>query len=261
MKIVRAAGRLARPLLVGGVLIVAFMAVAVFQHAAPSLTISLKVAVAAGLTALLIGLYLRDHQRARARRATLFADCLALFDAYKVVQSDVDYPVLQGRYRGFDVRLDPVLDDIACRKLPSLWLKATLIAPTPYGGALDLLARPRGVEFYSPSEDLAHRVAMPKGWPADASLRTNDPQTMPPLDIVGLHIGVFDDPQTKELVITPHGVRLVRQIWQAERAHYLVLRQSVFAEDRVAANVVQPMLERLIELCGSLAAEQLRRAS
>jgi hypothetical protein len=251
----------AGPLLAAGALLAGLIAAVALQRLSPSLSSALKIASALALVCLLVGLYARDHQRSRTRRAVLFTDCLDLFDAYKVIQSDVDYPTLRGRYCGFDVRLEPVLDDIACRKLPSLWLKATLLAPTRYEGALDLLARPRGIEFYSPSEDLPHRIALPEGWPVDASLRTDDPQNMPPLEIVAPHIGAFDDPQTKELVITPHGVRFVRQIWQGERAHYLVLRQSVFAQDNMAPAVVKAMLDRLIELSVALAPHELRAAS
>ncbi|MEA2781959.1 MAG: hypothetical protein QOK29_3503 [Rhodospirillaceae bacterium] len=210
----------------------------------------LGIVVAAVL--ILAWLYRRDRERYRRLRGGFFADCLDLFQTYRVVQDDVDFPVLEGRYRGFDVRLEPIVDHITFRKIPSLWLKVTLLAPVAYTGVFDLLVRPRGSEFYSPIGDLEHRVPMPSGWPEDAEIRSDDPAGMPPIDRIAPHIRLFNDPRLKELLITPRGVRLVYQAQQAERAHYAVLRQIEFAEHRLPHGLARRLMEAVLEIHDSV---------
>jgi hypothetical protein len=202
--------------------------------------------------AVLPALYVWEARRVRRGRAAFFAPALALFDRYRVTQDGAYFPVLEGRYRGFDVRLEPVLDDMTWRKLPSLWLKATVLNLNPSRGTLDFLVRPQGGEFYSPAADMAQRVPVPQGWPQHAILCTDRRETMPPLDILTAHMTAFEDPRTKELVITPRGVRLVYQAAQGDRASYLVLRQAKFAAKQVDQNLVSALLDRVIAIAQEL---------
>jgi hypothetical protein len=142
------------------------------------------------------------------------------------------------------------LDTVAWRKIPSLWLKVTVLAPNPGIGVLDFLVRPQGVEFYSPSAELPHQVRVPDGWPQHAILCTDDTARMPRLH--ERHAALFDDPHMKELLITAKGVRLVRQLWQAERAEYLVLRQAKFANVRAEVGLVESLLNAVIGISASL---------
>jgi hypothetical protein len=199
-------------------------------------------------------LYRRDARLERQRRALFFDHCLDLVDSGRVTRENRGYPVMEAKYRGYDVRLEPVLDTIAWRKIPSLWLKVTVLAPNPVSGVLDLLVRPRGTEFYSPSDELDIRVAVPSGWPKDAIICTRDRATMPRLDQIAPHIHLFDDPRMKELVVTPSGTRLVYQAMQAERAYYLVLRQARFAEPRLDPKIASRLLDAAIAISRSLAA-------
>src|SRR5262245_12086989 len=57
-------------------------------------------------------------------------------------QGTVGYPQLVGRYRDLPVRLHPVIDTLAIRKLPSFWLLATIPDPLPLKATFDLLMRP-----------------------------------------------------------------------------------------------------------------------
>ena len=181
----------------------------------------------------------------------LFSQCLGLFQSYRVTQNGGDFPVLEGRYKGFPVRLEPVPDTLAWRKLPSLWLKATLLTPNAVGGVLDFLVRPQG-EFFSPADELPHRLPVPVNWPQHALLCTDDIAAMPPMETLKAHSALFDDPRLKELLITPRGTRLVRQLWQAERAEYLVLRQAKFADACAEPAVVESLLESLIAISACL---------
>ena len=204
------------------------------------------------IAALLVlpALYVRDSVRERRRRGDWFTDALPLLDSYRVTQQGQGWPVLTGRYQGVEVRLEPVLDDMAWRKLPSLWLKATVLTPNPARGTLGLLVRARGGEFYSPTAEMAHRLVLPKAYPPDALL-CSDCVHSAPVQAVENQIAAFDDPRMKELVITPRGVRLVYQAAQGERADYLVLRQARFTQAKVGAGLVKSLLDRAIAIAAA----------
>jgi len=205
-------------------------------------------ATAAIVLCCLAGVYRYERSRCRRARAALFSECLDLFDAYRVTQDGAAYPVLVGTYRGVEVRLEAIVDDLAWRKLPSLWLKTTIFTSHAYRGVFDLLMRPRGAEFYSPSAHLEHHLPLPADWPRDALLCTDDPAAMPPLSVLSDHIAVFADPRMKEMVITPRGVRLVRQIRQAKRAHYAVLRQAEFEQKALERDVLAALLQAALAI-------------
>jgi len=200
-----------------------------------------------GALLVLPAIYLRDSAAEKRRRGDWFAPALSLFSSYRVTQQGKNWPVLTGRYCGRDVRLEPVLDDLTWRKLPSLWLKVTLLAPNPERGTLGFLVRPRGGEFYSPTADMASRLPIPAHWPSDAILRSDDRKEAPQLDLTA-----FADPRLKELVVSPAGVRLVYQAQQGERASYLVLRQASFAEPHVELAPVKALLDQVIALTAEL---------
>jgi hypothetical protein len=197
--------------------------------------------------------YSRDRERQRSLRGAFFKDCMSLFPTCKVVQDDVQFPVLTGRYNGFAVKLEPILDDMTVRKLPSLWLRVSLYAPVPYAGVFDLLARPRGNEFYSPAYELPLEVRAPSGWPADAVIRSDDPEQMPPVATLAPHLHLFDDVKMKEMLVAGGGVRLVYQFDQAERAEYSVLRQSYFVKSRLTPDLARGLLEAATAIYQSVA--------
>ena len=66
-------------------------------------------AIAALLVALVVLplILARDSIRDRRRRGDWFAPVLPLLDAYRVTQDGKGWPVLTGRYRGQEVRLEP----------------------------------------------------------------------------------------------------------------------------------------------------------
>ena len=123
-----------------------------------------------------------------------------------------------------------------------------------YQGIFDLLIRPRGTEFYSPSIDLGHAVRLPPGWPVDAALRSDDPAQMPPLEIMARHRFLFEDLRLKEMLVTPKGVRLVYQVQQAERAQYLVMRRVEFADNTLSLSLARRLLEAVLAIRSSLVA-------
>ena len=162
----------------------------------------LSYAVVLAGVAVLVMLYRRDRSLLKAQRAKFFDLCLDLFQAYRVTQDGPDYPLLSGRYRDHEVRLQPLVDNMAWRKVPVLWLKVTVLKPNSYQAILDFLVRPGGVEVYSPSDELHYHLPLPGGWPEQALLCTDDPSSTPPLELITPHMGVFADVYMKELVVT-----------------------------------------------------------
>ena len=63
-------------------------------------------------------LYRRDRRLLKAQRAKFFDLCLDMFQAYRVTQDGAVYPLLSGRYRDHEVRLEPLIDNMAWRKVP-----------------------------------------------------------------------------------------------------------------------------------------------
>ena len=200
----------------------------------------------------LVWLYRRDKSRFERERAQLFEDLRGLLAEAEISRSPGDYPKLAGRYRGYAVSIDAVVDHIAVRKLPSLWLRATILTAIPCPGACDIMARAHNVEFFSPAGDLDHVLKLPAGWPDHLTVKTDDPDAMPSEAILTRHIGVFEDPRVKELLVTPRGVRLVRQAAQGARAEYMVLRQALFGPVRVPREQLTAMLDAAIALAEDL---------
>lgn len=97
----------------------------------------------AGLDGLVL-LHWQERRKIKQMRAAFFSDCLGLFSRYRVVQDHFGYPVLEGCFNGAEIRLEPVLDNVTPRKLPSLWIKVTLLAPVRYRGGFRFHAASAG---------------------------------------------------------------------------------------------------------------------
>jgi hypothetical protein len=224
----------------------------------PEIVSLLVIALCAAGIVVLIIMHRRNRAAVRLKRSALFARTYELFDAYRVTQDRLDYPILTGEYRGCTFHVDAVVDTLTVRKLPVLWLRVSLLAPLPGTAALDILVRSQNVEFYSPANDLGHQLRALPGWPADAIVRTNDPSRAPDLLVINRHMGVFDRAQTKELLITEKGVRLVHMQDQGRRAEYLVLRQAEFEHDSVDQQLLRDLMDRTISLHQDLTAADNR---
>lgn len=207
------------------------------------------------LVTVLAYMYRRDRNQLREARAAMYEDCAHLFDEAQALQDDVNFPVLTGRYQGYRIKLEPIADYLAFRKIPSLWLLATVYSDNPYGGAFDFLVRPQNVEFWSPIWKMETSLPLPSGWPEFAIARTDGRGEVPPLDRLQPHKGLFQDDKVKELLVTPKGVRIVYQADQAERAYYMVLRQLVFTNFRLSPELVTSLLDRAISIHEGLVAD------
>lgn len=205
-------------------------------------------ALAVFLVAVLWYMYRRDRRRIRDGRAAMYEDCAPLFENPRIVQDDVNFPVLTGVYQGFRIKLEPIADYLAFRKIPSLWLLATVYCENPYRGVFDFLIRPQNVEFWSPAWKLESELDIPPGWPDHAIARSDDPAHAPPGGKLAPHGDLFEDLKVKEVLVTPRGVRIVYQADQAERAYYMVFRQLVFENFRLAPELVTRLLDRAVAI-------------
>ena len=197
---------------------------------------------------LLVAMHRRNRAAVQRRRSALFEPAYDLFESYRVSQDGIDYPVLDGRYRGNDFHLDAIVDTLTFRRIPVLWLRVSLLASLPGTATLDILVRSQNTEFYSPGNRLPHVLPPRPGWPADAVVRTDDPDRAPNLTAIERHMVVFARPQTKELLVTAKGVRIVHMLDQARRAEYLVLRQAEFEQGAVDKEILRDLMDRTIAL-------------
>jgi hypothetical protein len=215
----------------------------------PAETVWLIVLAASlALIGLLIVMQRRNRRSLKQHRAGLFTASYGALETYRITQAGIDYPEMQATYRGHAFHVDVVVDTLTIRKLPVLWLRVSLLAPLPGIATLDILVRSQNVEFYSPSADLPHRLEPRAGWPADAMVRTDNRGRLPDLSVLDRHIDIFNEPRTKELLVTPKGVRIVCMVDQARRAEYLVLRQAEFDNPQVTADLLRDLMDRAIAL-------------
>jgi hypothetical protein len=192
--------------------------------------------------------HVTDRARVRAQRRALFDGCLQRFDDVEITQDGINYPVLDGRYRGFEVKVEAIVDHVSFRKLPQLLVAVTLRAAAPCGVVVDVLARPQNTEFYAPWSRLAYGVRSRSGWPAHVLARTDSPEPLRLLDVLDRRMQLFEDLKVKELLITPRGVRVVYLVKEGERGPYLLLRQAVFEAARLDAELAERLLRTLIAL-------------
>lgn len=193
-------------------------------------------------------MHIHHRRRIKNQRAGMFAHCKTLFSEAKVTQDDVNFPVLEGHYQGFPIKLEPIADHVGFRKLPSLWLLITVKAPQPYKGVFDFLVRPQNIEFFSPSEHLEHQLEVPGNWPQYATLKTDNPANMPPVERLDKHMDLFDDNKTKELLITAKGIRIVYQANQANQNTYRTLRSLSFEDLTIKRERLQELLDKAIAI-------------
>jgi len=162
------------------------------------------------------------------------------------------YPCLTGYYAGVPVQVLPVVDTLAVRRLPAMWLLVTVQAPLKVGAKLDLMMRPAGPTTFSNFDFLPCTLECPAGFPEHAVLRTDDFARAPPVSWLEGHLEVFENVRAKELLVTAQGLRLVWLLAEAERARYGVFRQAEFGAVDIAPALLRELLDRLLALRTSI---------
>lgn len=184
-------------------------------------------------------------RRVREDRGSLFDAVAGLFDNVRVHQDGLNFPVLTGAYRGHPIRLEPVVDTVAFRKLPVLWLVLQQQRELSVGAPVDILLRPMGTEFFSPNNDFGQERRAVQGFPADARIASPDWRNAPPLTMFAPHQRFLSDPRAKELYVTEHGVRLVWRLAEGSQTHYRTTRRADLGSVRVLPAELLPVLNTL----------------
>jgi hypothetical protein len=218
-----------------------------------TLTTLLGIAAAIGLAVHLATKLRRAAEKRAAAPDLLFAKIKPLIENARYEgEGGVGYPQLVGRYRDLPVRLYPVIDTLAIRKLPSLWLLVTIPEALPVRATFDLMMRPAGPTTFSNFDHLPVTLDSLPDLPNYAVVRTDDPEHVLPHHVVAPHLDIFGDPHAKELLITPKGLRFVWQVAEADRARYGVFRQAEFGTVELDPYLVSSLLDRLIALRTSI---------
>lgn len=208
---------------------------------------------AVALSALLARQFRNRHARQRRAPDELFGEAVALFqDARIEPGATAGSHRLVGRYRDLPTQVQTVVDTLAVRKLPSLWLMVTIPEPLPLTATFDLMMRPSGPTSFSNFDHLPDIMERPADFPEQAVLRTDDARHVLPTHVLAPHLEPFFNPRAKELLVTPKGIRMVIQLAEADRARYGVFRQAEFGEVSLAPALLQDVLDRLIAMRQSI---------
>jgi hypothetical protein len=163
----------------------------------------------------------------RERRAVL-RTVEELFTEVTVTQDGIGYPSLRGRWNGHAVKIDLVVDTLAMRQLPTLWMLVSVLRPLPVRTPIDITLRPRSSDIVSAGTTFAYEHTPPIGWPRDIRVSTSQP-ALPPLEVLGEFMELLEQPTTKDLLIAPGGVRIVHELARGAISQYRVVRRPKFA--------------------------------
>ncbi|MEW9807386.1 hypothetical protein [Mesorhizobium marinum] len=194
-----------------------------------------------------IAMLARKEFRADLRRRGTLLDAAAglVGDAQVTIGGD-GYPRLLGTSSGNRISMEVVADSLVPRRLPQLWLKLTMLAPEPRPRpSIGVLARPVGTEFYSRVLGLPDTIAPSFSSDMPLLMRGSDVTDDAVQRTSGLFRTLLSDPGLKEIVITPRGAGLVRQIAEGDRGAHVLYRQIRFPVEQVPADLVRNALDEL----------------
>lgn len=210
-------------------------------------SVVLGLVVIAGLGARLVYVFRRTQERRKAVTEALFADALEIIEEPRFEQQGANgFPRLSGKYDGFPVQIHPIVDTLATRRLPALWLLVTVQDRLPLKARFDMMMRPAGPTTFSNFDHLPYTLQHPEGFPEHAIIRTDDADGVLPASTIKPHLALFFGSQAKELLITENGLRIVWLLAEAERARYGIFRQAEFGSPEIDQEVLRDILDRLL---------------
>ena len=197
------------------------------------------------LCAHLLHLARRSRARAADESAADLASLSKVLDGVRGAASGTaGVSTFVGTWRGHQVQVRTIVDTLATRKLPALWLSVTLIGDTSMPAVFDMMMRPGSATTFSNFDFLPHGVPAPASYPEGAVIRTDSAGVSLPLHVIARHLDGFGDPNAKELLVTRNGVRLVWLLAEADRARYGVFRQAAFTRGAIDPQLVASLLAR-----------------
>jgi hypothetical protein len=110
------------------------------------------------------------------------------------------------------------------------------------------MARPSGNEPFSRFPTLPHSLPTPPDLPAHVVIRTDNATMIPTSDLISAHADLFNDPQVKELVLSPKGIRIVILAEEADRGRFLIFREAEMGRTPLSPARLESILGRLATL-------------
>ncbi|MDX8469940.1 hypothetical protein RFM26_30110 [Mesorhizobium sp. VK23B] len=199
-----------------------------------------------------------DHRAALAQRRGLLDEATGLFPNAKISVAPDHFPMLVSRLEdGRQIGVELLADTMVTRRLPQLWLRATLSeAGERCRPTIGALARPTGAEYYSLVHDMPEWMTPPETG-ASLLMRGDGRATARQVERAGtMFRSLFADPAMKEAVISPRGTRVILQAAQGERAAHLFLRQVRFPVTTISASLVKEAVAKAEALSEALAANE-----
>lgn len=213
----------------------------------------LGIVVAVALVAYLVRRVLRERDRQRREPERFYGRATGALDDPRFEDTgSVGLPRVTGRYRGFHVQVQAVVDTLATRRLPALWLLVTLQDALPIRSRFDLMMRPTSATTFSNFDFLPVTMPRPPDFPEHAVLRTDDAGPPLPAHVIAPHLDVFQNTSAKELLITGNGVRFVWLLAEGSRARYGVFREADFGDVDLDPMLLCNLLDRLVAVRQSI---------
>lgn len=191
---------------------------------------------------------IRDSRSRTQARASYFSQVKPLFDGGETRIQPTGFPRMTGRRAGlaFDLQLIP--DTLTFRKLPALWVLVTLPEALPLEATLDLMARPSGNEPFTRFATLPQSLPTPPDLPTEVAIRSDDATRSAASGLIARHADLFTDPNVKELVLSPKGLRIVILAEEADRGRFLIFREAEMGRSPLPPSRLEPLLDRLAAL-------------
>jgi hypothetical protein len=187
----------------------------------------LALLLAAAAIAVLVAVQVRHTRRVRVERRAVLDEVVALLSGAEVVQDGIGFPRVSGLLDGERVKVELVVDALAMRGLPTLWLVVTLPREVAIADPVEIVMRPRTPDMLSPAGKLRYEHEPPAGWPHDVRIATARPDP-PPLHALRDWLGFLRDPRVKSLLVGPGGVRVVQELGRGDVGRYRVTRRAKF---------------------------------
>lgn len=191
---------------------------------------------------------IRDSRSRTQAHASYFSEIKPLFDGGETRIQPTGFPRMTGRRAGLAFDLQVIPDTLTFRKLPALWVLVTLPEALPLEATLDLMARPSGNEPFTRFATLPQSVPTPPDLPREVAIRSDDATGIPASGLIARHADLFTDPNVKELVLSPKGLRIVILAEEADRGRFLIFREAEMGRSPLPPTRLEPLLDRLAAL-------------
>lgn len=191
----------------------------------------------------------REARIAAAARRAILDPSENVLDAAKVELNSCGFPKMDGTFRGRSFRVALVPDTLTFRRLPQLWLDVTMKRSLPIDGRVAILVRPTSADYFSMTEHFDERLERPADFPEMCLIKGDGPDAHHILERISPYVGsLLRDPYVKEIVVTPRGIRIMRQLAEGKRGDHLILRQIVFENARLYPEDLEDILAAVLEV-------------